>query len=106
MIGLGFLGITTGLGSVAPPAMLADVVPEDLTGTAAGVFRFMGDLGITVGPLVAGWTANAFGLRWALALCALPCAVALGFAAACPETLPSHPHNASLVPLRETAGGA
>ncbi len=106
MIGLGVLGITTGLGSVAPAAMLADVVPEDLSGTAAGVFRFVGDLGITVGPLVSGWMANAFGLRWAIAMSALPCLVALGFAWACPETLPSHPKNSGLVPLRETAAGA
>jgi MFS family permease len=87
MVGLGLLGITTGIGGVTPAAMLSDVVPVDLSATAAGVFRFVGDLGITVGPIVAGWTANTLGLRWAVALTAVPCAVAFGFAIVTPETL-------------------
>jgi MFS family permease len=87
MVGLGLLGVTTGIGGVTPAAMLSDVVPVDLSATAAGVFRFVGDLGITVGPIVAGWTANTLGLRWAVALTAVPCVVAFGFAIATPETL-------------------
>jgi DHA1 family multidrug resistance protein-like MFS transporter len=80
-------GIAFGFAGVPPAAMLADVVPEERSGTGVGVFRFCGDLGFMVGPLVAGFTATAFGFEVAFAVAAAPAAVALVLAVRTEETL-------------------
>jgi MFS family permease len=85
-IGLAFVGVLTGLSGVVPAAMLSDVVPSEASGTATGVFRFTSDLALTLGPFVGGLSAEAFGLRWAIALSAVPAIPALALAAAAPET--------------------
>jgi MFS family permease len=85
-IGLAFVGVLTGLSGVVPAAMLSDVVPPESSGTATGVFRFTSDLALTLGPLAAGLTAQAFGLRWAIALAVVPAVPALVLAAIAPET--------------------
>ena len=84
--GLAVVGVLTGLSGVVPAAMLSDVVPEELSGTATGVFRFTSDLALTLGPLAAGLTAQAFGLRWAIALSVVPAVPAVILAALAPET--------------------
>ncbi len=84
---LALLGITTGVAGVPPSAMLADVVPQGRSGTAVGVFRFCGDLGFVLGPLVAGVTTAAFGFKAAFAVAAIPAVVALLLVIRTPETL-------------------
>lgn len=88
---LGFLmalsGFAFGFAGVPPAAMLADVVPEERSGTGVGVFRFCGDVGFTIGPLVAGLTTTAFGFEAAFAIAAVPAMVALVFALRTEETL-------------------
>jgi DHA1 family multidrug resistance protein-like MFS transporter len=81
------LGLASGTAGVPPGAMLSDVAPARTSGTAVGLFRFGGDLGFTLGPLLAGWAVPAAGFRWAFALAAVPTAVALGLVARMPETL-------------------
>src|SRR6266571_2634753 len=49
------LGLGSGIAGVPPGAMLSDVAPGQRSGTAVGIFRFAGDLGFVLGPLVAGW---------------------------------------------------
>jgi MFS family permease len=85
---LGALGICTGLGGVPPAVMLADVTPPERSGQATGMFRFASDLGFVIGPLVAGATADWFGLGWGMALMALPCLVSLGFMLSIADTRP------------------
>ena len=51
-------GITAGLASIAPPAMVGDLAPEGIEGSAVGVYRMSGDLGFVVGPLVLGAIAD------------------------------------------------
>lgn len=80
------LGVASGAGSTAPTAILADVTPKELSGTAVGAFRFFGDLGFVLGPAVAGWAATAFGFSAAFALSALPLLVAFVLAVRTPET--------------------
>jgi len=87
---MALLGITSGAAGLPPAAMLSDVVPESSTGTAVGVFRFCGDLGMTLGPLVAGFAANAVGFKGAFALVAIPSVVALALVAGTRETLRSN----------------
>jgi MFS transporter, DHA1 family, multidrug resistance protein len=84
---LAVLGVTSGAAGVPPGAMLSDVAPARASGTAVGVFRFGGDLGFTLGPLLAGWAIPAFGFRWAFALAAVPTLVALALILRTPETL-------------------
>ncbi|MBW3592967.1 MAG: MFS transporter [Actinobacteria bacterium] len=81
------LGIASGVAGVPPAAMLADVVPEAESGTAVGAFRFAGDLGLALAPLVAGFSADALGFRSAFALVAIPTLVALIFIMRSEETL-------------------
>jgi MFS transporter, DHA1 family, multidrug resistance protein len=84
---LAVLGLASGAAGVPPGAMLSDVAPTQASGTAVGVFRFCGDLGFTLGPLLAGWAIPVVGFRWAFALAAIPTAVALALIARTPETL-------------------
>lgn len=91
---LGLLGIFTGLGGVPPAVMLSDVVPADRSALATGVFRFASDVGFVLGPLVAGVSADAFGLGWAFAITAIPCTGALGLLLSIPDTRPVLRHQA------------
>jgi MFS family permease len=87
MAGLAVLGVAFGVGGVAPAAMLSDLTPAEVSGTATGVFRFVGDLGFVLGPLAAGSSADAFGLAPAFALAAVPSLVAAALLVTIPETL-------------------
>jgi MFS family permease len=51
-------GITAGLASISPPAMVGDLAPEGIEGSAVGVYRMAGDLGFVVGPLALGAVAD------------------------------------------------
>ena len=84
---MALLGIASGVAGVPPAAMLSDVVPEGESGTAVGAFRFAGDLGLALAPLVAGFSADALGFRSAFALVAIPTLIALVFIMRSEETL-------------------
>jgi MFS family permease len=84
---MGLLGLTSGSAAATPSAMLSDVVGDQASGTAVGVFRFAGDLGFVFGPLVGGIAANALGFRWAFAFMSAPILVALALVLRTPETL-------------------
>jgi MFS transporter, DHA1 family, multidrug resistance protein len=84
---LAVLGVMSGAAGVPPGAMLSDVTPPQTSGTAVGVFRFFGDLGFTLGPVLAGWAIPVVGFRWAFVLAAVPTAVALALIVRTPETL-------------------
>ena len=81
------LAITGGFAGVPPAAMISDVVPEEQSGRAVGVFRFFGDLGFFLGPLIAGFAARNYGFELAFALTALPAVVSLVMTIRTKETL-------------------
>jgi predicted MFS family arabinose efflux permease len=85
-IALVALGVVSGYGGVSQPVMLSDVIPERNRAAAIGVYRFVGDLGFVLGPLVAGEAASAFGFGTAFALSAIPSLVAVGFLLSIHET--------------------
>jgi len=84
---MGLVGLTSGSAASGPAAMLADVATDGGSGTAVGLFRFFGDLGFVLGPLVGGAAAGAFGFKWAFALMGAPVVVAMLLVARTPETL-------------------
>ena len=86
---MALLGVASGFAGVPPGAMLADVIPSSSSGTAVGIFRFAGDLGFTLGPLVAGFAAAHLGFEAAFALAAVPAAVAFVAVVRGHETLPA-----------------
>jgi MFS family permease len=87
MLANGVFGLISGYAGVPQAAMLSDVTDESVRRSAVAVFRFVGDIGFVLGPLVAGASADAFGYGPAFALSALPLLVALGFILSIPETL-------------------
>ena len=88
-IGMAVLGVTFGYGGIPAPVMLSDITPEEHSPTAIGVYRFVGDLGFVLGPLLAGGAASLFGFEWAFALSAIPAVVALGLLLSIPDTRPA-----------------
>lgn len=67
---LALLAVTSGFAGVPPAAMLSDIVPAERSGQGAGVFRFCGDVGFFLGPLVAGIVSKSFGFQAAFAVTA------------------------------------
>lgn len=80
------LGVATGFAGVAPGAIVADVVPRR-SGTAIGMYRFAGDVGFVLGPLVAGTVGQAFGFTTAFMVLAVPPLLVFWLALRMPETL-------------------
>jgi MFS family permease len=68
---LTILAITSGFAGVPPAAMLSDIVPEEQKGRAVGAFRFAGDIGFFLGPLLAGVVSKIFGFEAAFGVTAL-----------------------------------
>ncbi len=96
-VALGLLGVASGYAGVPPAPMLSDVTPEELKGTAVAAFRFVGDLGFVLGPLVAGWVANGYGFAASFAVNAVPSLIALALVLSIRETM-------STLPKREGSG--
>ncbi len=86
-------GLISGYAGVPQAAMLADITDEDVRTTAVAAFRFVGDLGFVLGPLIAGASAHAFGYGAAFGLTAVPLVVSLGFILSIPETMPLLPRT-------------
>ena len=84
---MALVGTATGSTAVIPTAILGDVAAEGSSGTAVGIFRFAGDLGMTLGPLAVGLTTNAVGFKAAFVVAVLPSFLALLDLFRMPETL-------------------
>jgi MFS family permease len=84
---LAVLAIFSGFAGVPPAAMLSDIVPPEHSGRAVGAFRFCGDIGFFLGPLIAGASSKAFGFKTAFVIAAIPPAIALLLTARTGETL-------------------
>lgn len=86
LVVMALYGFATGLTSVTPPAVVADIVPRARTGAAVGVLNAAGDLGSVLGPLVSGALAEAAGYGWGFGASAGLLAVAAVFALRMRET--------------------
>lgn len=81
------LGVAGAALSVASGAILGDVV-GGRGGTVVATYQMAGDVGTVVGPLVAGWLADAHGYGAAFGVAAAVVAVPIVAVAAAPETGP------------------
>ena len=96
------LGVAGAADSVAPGAVMGDVV-AGRGGTVVAVFQMSGDLGAVLGPVVAGAIADGAGYGWTFGVSALVCvlpALAVGRA---PETLRRETDVEPLVPPARSA---
>jgi MFS family permease len=80
------LGIAGSADSVAPGAVMGDVV-AGRGGTVVAVFQMSGDLGAVLGPVVAGWIADGGGYAASFGVSAVVCALPVLAVLAAPETL-------------------
>jgi MFS family permease len=60
-IGVGFWGLHMGLSQGLLSALVADTAPEDLRGTAFGLFNLVTGLALLVASVLAGWLWQVFG---------------------------------------------
>jgi MFS family permease len=91
-------GVGTGLVSVAPAAIIGDVVPPGRSGVGVGALNTAGDVGIVLGPLVCGWLADQAGYSWAFGASAALLLVAAVFAFRMRETLQGFGQSAEQSP--------
>jgi MFS family permease len=84
---LALLGIASAFSGVPPAAMMADVLPARESARGIAIFRFGVDVGFTLGPLVAGVAAGAYGFGAAFAIAGVPAVVALAVVSLSRETL-------------------
>lgn len=94
LVGMALLGVAGAADSVAPGAIVGDVV-AGRGGTVVAAFQMSGDLGAVIGPLVAGWMADANGYTATFLLGAAVALAPLPFVAAAPETLTAAPVTAA-----------
>jgi len=60
------LGVATGLAGPAPAAYVADITLPGRTGVTMGLYRTIGDVGMSIGPVLLGWIADHVGYGQAL----------------------------------------
>lgn len=86
VVAMVLLGVAGAADSVAPGAVLGDVVGSR-GGTVVAVFQMAGDLGAVLGPVSAGVVADTSGYGWAFGIAAAVAAVPLPFVLSARETL-------------------
>jgi len=61
MVGVGLWGLYLGLSQGLLSALVADTAPEDLRGTAFGLFNLVTGMALLAASTLAGWLWYAFG---------------------------------------------
>jgi MFS transporter, DHA1 family, multidrug resistance protein len=93
ILGAVLIGVGAASDSVAPGAVMGDVVGAG-GGTVVAVFQMAGDLGAVLGPVVCGLVVDHGGYAAALLVAAGVCLVPLVLLARAPETLTAAPARA------------
>ncbi len=63
IVGLVMAAIGTGVSGPAPAAFVADIAPPELRGSAMGLYRTAGDLGVVLAPVLSGALADLTSIR-------------------------------------------
>ena len=74
--GLVVTALGTGVSGPAPAAFVADIAPPTMRGSAMGVYRTWGDLGVVLSPVLSGALADATSIPVAMAANAVVVALA------------------------------
>lgn len=74
---LALLAVGSGFAGVPPAAMLSDIVPQEHSGRGVGAFRFSGDVGFFLAPVIVGWASKNFGFDQAFWIASIVPAIAL-----------------------------
>jgi len=90
---LAVMALFSGFAGVPPAAMLSDIVPTEHSGRGVGAFRFCGDIGFFLGPLIAGAASDSFGFNAAFVITAIVPALAVLFSLKTAETLRREPES-------------
>lgn len=90
LVAMALLGVAGAADSVAPGAVMGDVV-AGRGGTVVAVFQMSGDLGAVIGPIAAGWIADGYGYAATFLVSAAVSAAPVALVAAAPETLTAAP---------------
>jgi MFS family permease len=90
LVAMALLGVAGAADSVAPGALMGDVV-GGRGGTVVAVFQMSGDLGAVIGPIAAGWIADGYGYAATFLVSAVVSAAPVPLVAAAPETLVKAP---------------
>ncbi|MDT4944849.1 MAG: transporter, family, multidrug resistance protein, partial [Pseudonocardiales bacterium] len=90
LVAMALLGVAGAADSVAPGAVMGDVV-AGRGGTVVAVFQMSGDLGAVIGPLAAGWIADWQGYAATFVVSAVVSAAPVPAVLAAPETLVAAP---------------
>lgn len=85
-------GIASGIASIPPPAMVGDLAPQGLEGSAVGLYRMAGDLGFVIGPLLVGVIADTGAFSMGFFASGIALLIAAGAMLTIRET---HPREAS-----------
>ena len=86
VVAMGLVGVASAADSVAPGAVMGDVVGSR-GGTVVAVFQMSGDLGAVLGPVVAGWIADWQGYAATFVVSAVISLAPIPFVLSAPETL-------------------
>ena len=87
IVALGIQGAGSAFLSSAPAAVVGDIVGGKRGGIVVSTFQMTSDLGIVIGPLVAGLLVDLLDFDWAFIAATAMCLVSLLLVVAMPETL-------------------
>jgi MFS family permease len=99
LVAMVLLGVAGAADSVAPGAVLGDVVGRR-GGTVVAFYQMSRDLGTVLGPVVAGWLADRYGYEVTMLVSAGIVLAALPGVVRAPETLVREPAEPEPAPLR------
>lgn len=77
MAGLIVSAVGTGVSGPAPAAFVADIAPAELRGSAMGLYRTWGDLGLVLAPFLSGALADATSIRTSMIALSVMAALAV-----------------------------
>ena len=77
IVGLMLTAVGTGVSGPAPAAFVADIAPAELRGSAMGLYRTWGDLGLVLAPVLSGALADVTSFPTAMISLALITAAAI-----------------------------
>ena len=93
LISMAIAGVGAAFMGSAPAAVIGDVTGGKKSGPVVAAFQMTSDLGLIIGPIVAGSLVDSLGFGWAFMTGAAVSLVAIFFSVTMPETKPKDSAN-------------